>query len=108
MGENLAYGLKPTRLKGRGIPNWAKGSTGSTFKCPSCDSRYSAVIDSRPHPDYHLRKRACPECDTRFTTREYFEGTPLPSKGPFPELLHDSILGEWRRNLAAVIEGTMP
>ena len=104
---NFAYGLKPHGHADRGIPNWKKKGEYSPLKCPSCEWRKSAVLDSRNRGEYQYRRRACPECGTRFTTREYFEGNPIPSVRPFPNWKREPILAEWRENVAKVIEGTM-
>ncbi len=103
---NFAYGLKSTGRKTRGLPGWKKGKVTSPLKCPSCAWRTSAVIDSRPRGEYRYRRRACPECGTLFSTREYAEENPLGPARPFPDWKHDTILAEWRLNVAQVIDGT--
>lgn len=39
--------------------------------CPKCNNYYTIVVDSRPDPKNHIRRRReCPECLYRFTTYE--------------------------------------
>ncbi len=49
------------------------------MKCPFCGHENTRVIDSRPAEDYNSirRRRACDECDKRFTTYEKVETIPL-------------------------------
>lgn len=114
MSKNLAYGLKPTAHEVRGFPNWKRGdkkarfgSKASNLKCPSCEWRYSSVIDSRIRSHYQYRCHACPKCGTRFFTHEYVEVNHIPVVAPFPDWKRSPLLIEWRQNVAAVIEGTM-
>jgi transcriptional repressor NrdR len=46
----------------------------ATMRCPACDSDDTKVIDSRPADDGAAirRRRACPECEFRFTTFERY------------------------------------
>ncbi len=47
------------------------------MKCPQCGHGEDRVIDSRPAREGSAirRRRECTECQTRFTTYEYIEGT---------------------------------
>lgn len=49
------------------------------MKCPFCGHENTRVIDSRPAEDNNSirRRRACDECDKRFTTYEKVETIPL-------------------------------
>lgn len=49
------------------------------MKCPFCGHENTRVIDSRPADENTSirRRRACDECDKRFTTFEKVETTPL-------------------------------
>lgn len=49
------------------------------MKCPFCGYENTRVIDSRPAEDNNSirRRRACDECDKRFTTYEKVETIPL-------------------------------
>ena len=49
------------------------------MKCPFCGHENTRVIDSRPADDNRSirRRRACDECDKRFTTYEKVETIPL-------------------------------
>jgi transcriptional repressor NrdR len=49
------------------------------MKCPYCGSDNTRVIDSRPAEDNNAirRRRACDECNKRFTTYEKVETIPL-------------------------------
>ena len=49
------------------------------MKCPFCGHENTIVIDSRPAEDNNSirRRRACDECDKRFTTYEKVETIPL-------------------------------
>jgi transcriptional repressor NrdR len=49
------------------------------MKCPYCGSENTRVIDSRPAEDNNAirRRRACDECNKRFTTYEKVETIPL-------------------------------
>jgi transcriptional repressor NrdR len=49
------------------------------MKCPYCGSDNTRVIDSRPAEDNSAirRRRACDECNKRFTTYEKVETIPL-------------------------------
>jgi transcriptional repressor NrdR len=49
------------------------------MKCPYCGSENTRVIDSRPADDNNAirRRRACDECNKRFTTYEKVETIPL-------------------------------
>ncbi len=49
------------------------------MKCPFCGHENTRVIDSRPADDNTTirRRRACDECDKRFTTFEKVETIPL-------------------------------
>ena len=49
------------------------------MKCPYCGHENTRVIDSRPADDNSSirRRRACDECDKRFTTYEKLETMPL-------------------------------
>ncbi|MGN0346335.1 MAG: transcriptional regulator NrdR [Lachnospiraceae bacterium] len=49
------------------------------MKCPYCGFENTRVIDSRPAEDNNSirRRRACDECDKRFTTYEKVETIPL-------------------------------
>lgn len=49
------------------------------MKCPFCGHENTRVIDSRPAEDNNSirRRRACDECDKRFTTYEKIETIPL-------------------------------
>ena len=49
------------------------------MKCPYCGHENTRVIDSRPaeENDSIRRRRACDECDKRFTTYEKVETIPL-------------------------------
>ena len=49
------------------------------MKCPFCGHKNTRVIDSRPAEDNNSirRRRACDECDKRFTTYEKVETIPL-------------------------------
>jgi transcriptional repressor NrdR len=49
------------------------------MKCPYCGSENTRVTDSRPTDDNTAirRRRACDECDKRFTTYEKVETIPL-------------------------------
>ena len=49
------------------------------MKCPFCGHENTRVIDSRPAEDNDSvrRRRACDECDKRFTTYEKVETIPL-------------------------------
>ena len=48
------------------------------MKCPYCGHPDSKVTDSRLSKDGTVtrRRRECPECEKRFTTREYVEAEP--------------------------------
>lgn len=59
----------PSRIV-RGVPPSRRGTLGSSFRCPYCDSDHSQVIDSRPSAQTVRRVRVCPECDRRWTTYE--------------------------------------
>lgn len=49
------------------------------MRCPKCQSNKSSVVDSRQAEDGHTirRRRACDQCQTRFTTFERIEEVPL-------------------------------
>ncbi len=49
------------------------------MKCPFCNHENTRVIDSRPAEDNNAirRRRACDECNKRFTTYEKIETIPL-------------------------------
>ena len=49
------------------------------MKCPFCGHENTRVIDSRPAEDNNSirRRRACDECDKRFTTYEKVDTIPL-------------------------------
>ena len=49
------------------------------MKCPFCGHENTRVIDSRPADDNSSirRRRACDECDNRFTTYEKVDTIPL-------------------------------
>jgi len=49
------------------------------MRCPYCTSEASRVIDSRTSNEGRIvrRRRECPICQKRFTTKEYVEETPL-------------------------------
>lgn len=49
------------------------------MKCPFCSNDNTRVIDSRPTEENNSirRRRACEECDKRFTTYEKIETIPL-------------------------------
>lgn len=49
------------------------------MKCPRCAYTGSRVVDSRPSEDATTirRRRECEKCDTRFTTYERIEESPL-------------------------------
>ena len=49
------------------------------MKCPFCGHESTRVIDSRPAEENNSirRRRACDECDMRFTTYEKIETIPL-------------------------------
>ena len=49
------------------------------MKCPFCGHENTRVIDSRPAEENNSirRRRACDECDKRFTTYEKIETIPL-------------------------------
>lgn len=49
------------------------------MKCPFCNNINTRVIDSRPTEENNSirRRRACEECDKRFTTYEKIETIPL-------------------------------
>ena len=49
------------------------------MKCPYCGHENTRVIDSRPAEENNSirRRRACDECDKRFTTYEKVETIPL-------------------------------
>ncbi|MEA1996234.1 MAG: transcriptional regulator NrdR, partial [Gemmatimonadota bacterium] len=49
------------------------------MKCPYCNHPDSRVVDSRSIKDGSLirRRRECPACKKRFTTKEYIERIPL-------------------------------
>jgi transcriptional repressor NrdR len=46
------------------------------MNCPSCKATKTKVIDSKKAKEYIRRRRICPKCNVRFTTRErYPDGT---------------------------------
>jgi transcriptional repressor NrdR len=48
-------------------------------KCPYCSSEHTEVIETRDSEDLSVtrRRRACTECEKRFTTYERVENVPL-------------------------------
>lgn len=72
-----------------------------TYSCPSCGHRSTRTTDSRrsdsPIPNVR-RRRACPACEQRFTTREVLDDTdfsafvdlspvPIASRGAVRQLI---------------------
>lgn len=49
------------------------------MKCPNCSHSEDKVVDSRSTADGKAvrRRRECLKCESRFTTYEYIEATPL-------------------------------
>ena len=57
--------------KERGVPKWMKRSGSPSFQCPQCGQRRTAVKDTRPTEQGHVRRRrVCLSCEARFTTFE--------------------------------------
>lgn len=52
---------------------------GQVTRCPFCGHDDTKVLDSRPTEDGTVirRRRQCPHCDNRFTTREKIEARPF-------------------------------
>ena len=109
MSENYGYGLISIGRRERGLPPCKKEKSGhsGSMRCPSCKSKQTVLLDTRPKSNHEARRRACASCGTRFGTREYIENIALRIDVPFPPEKFNEVCFEWRQNVKKVIEGIM-